>query len=120
MCRTPFPTFPSHGLTGGGTAGSLIDEFSQQMRFRSQGEGNTVRHATGPRRMYPFPPWRGKGGMGGDVHYEAMPVLTPTLTLPRQGGGNPTEGSRQDVCRTALREGRTGVKPQAEVVMKGP
>ena len=61
MCRTPFPTFPSHGLTGGGTAGSLIDEFSQQMRFLSQGESNTVRHATGARRMCPLPPVADEG-----------------------------------------------------------
>ena len=52
---------------------------------------NSVRHATGPRCLYSFPPG---GGMGGARAMEAPPVFTPTPTLPRRGGGD-QETSRQ-------------------------
>jgi hypothetical protein len=45
-------------------------------------EGNTVRQATCARRMCPFPPRRGKGGMGETCAIEARPEFTPTLPLP--------------------------------------
>jgi len=38
-----------------------------------------------------LPPWRGKVGMGGKRGFGTSPVFTPTLALPRQGGGDPLE-----------------------------
>src|SRR5712691_12852003 len=38
-----------------------------------------------------LPPWRGKVGMGGKARYVAPPALTPTLALPRRGGGDMRE-----------------------------
>src|SRR6266851_8351900 len=34
-----------------------------------------------------LPPWRGKVGMGGKSGMGTPPTLTPTLALPRRGGG---------------------------------
>ncbi len=40
-----------------------------------------------------FPPWRGKGGMGGEKHgLGTPPAFTPTLALPRRGGGKRLTG----------------------------
>jgi hypothetical protein len=44
-----------------------------------------------PVKYCPFPPWRGKVGMGGrgrDGRREPMPGFTPTPALPRRGGGS--------------------------------
>jgi hypothetical protein len=42
--------------------------------------------------QYPFLAWRGKGGMGG-----RGAVLTPTRTLPPQGGGERFAGAAHDI-----------------------
>jgi hypothetical protein len=54
-------------------------------------------------------PLAGEGGDGGDGQLEATPVCTPTLTLPRRGGGDPV-GSRHKIdaeqyCPLPLGEG---------------